>query len=383
MTLKLKIFDLLKQKKTLFILIVFGLICKLALLPIQTGDSVFFLRWINFIQSHGFASSLKFDFYDYTPAYIYFLIGIAKVGLNPLFSLKIISVFFEYVAAFFIGKIAFLKYKTNLVIWACIAIIPLLPSVMLNSSYLSQCDSIYAAFVFGSIYFALTKKQLLSVLFLGIAFSFKIQAAIILPFYFVLMLRNDIKWYYFLLVPVVFVVSILPAWLYGRPFAELLTIYVFQSNYFEYLTMNFPNPYMWISNDFYEPVKTAGLILTTIITLLTGFWLRNKKYIFSFEMWVKLAFLSAIFIPFILPGMHERYMYMGDILGVLYFLIIRKNIHLSLGIILVSFYSYIRCSRYNDILPMEPALVIYLLVIIFVSADFVKSLKTPANETVE
>jgi len=292
-------------------------------------------------------------------------------------------VFFEYVAALFIGKIAFLKYKTNLVIWACIAIIPLLPSVMLNSSYLSQCDSIYAAFVFGSIYFALTKKQLLSVLFLGIAFSFKIQAAIILPFYFVLMLRNDIKWYYFLLVPVVFVVSILPAWLYGRPFAELITIYVFQSNYFEYLTMNFPNPYMWISNDFYEPVKTAGLILTTIITLLTGFWLRNKKYIFDFEMWVKLAFLSAIFIPFILPGMHERYMYMGDILGVLYFLIIRKNIHLSLGIILVSFYSYIRCSRYNDILPMEPALVIYLLVIIFVSADFVKSLKTPANETVE
>lgn len=381
MVLKQKFTELFSNKIMWYSLIIIGIVLKTSLLPIQTGDSVFFLRWINFIQSHGFASSLKFDFYDYTPAYIYFLIGIAKVGLNPLFSLKIISVFFEYVAAFFIGKIAFIKYRTSLVILACIVIIPLLPSVMLNSSYLSQCDSIYAAFVFGSIYFALTRKQLLSVLFLGIAFSFKIQAAFILPFYFVMMLRNEIKWYYFSLVPVVFVVSVLPAWLYGRPFAELISIYVFQSNYFEYLTMNFPNPYMWISNDFYEPVKTAGLILTTIITLLTGFWLRNKKYVFDFEMWVKLAFLSAIFIPFILPGMHERYMYMGDILGVLYFLTIRKNIHLSLGIILVSFYSYIRCSRYNDILPMEPALVIYLLVIIFVCADFVKSLKTTANET--
>lgn len=381
--IKHKLSDLLFQKRTCYFLLIFGVFVRLELLPVKTGDSVYFLAWIDFIKTHGYLSSLKYNFYDYTPSYIYILILLSKIGLNSIYSIKIASIAFEYLAAFFIGKIAFLKYKTNLVIWACIAIIPLLPSVMLNSSYLSQCDSIYAAFVFGSIYFALTKKQLLSVLFLGIAFSFKIQAAIILPFYFVMMLRNDIKWYYFSLVPVVFVASILPAWLYGRPFAELITIYVFQSNYFEYLTMNFPNPYMWISNDFYEPTKTAGLILTTIITLLTGFWLRNKKYIFDFEMWVKLAFLSAIFIPFILPGMHERYMYMGDILGVLYFFTTRKNIHLSLGIILVSFYSYIRCSRYNDILPMEPALIIYLLVIIFVSADFVKSLKTTSNETVQ
>lgn len=363
-------------------MIIFGLLFKSAFLGIKTGDSVFFLKWIDFIQTHGYASSLKFDFYDYTPAYIYLLIGIAKVGLNPLFSIKIVSILFEYFAAFFIGKIAYLKYKSNLIIWVFIAIIPLLPSVLLNSSYLSQCDSIYASFVFGSFYFFLTKKQFLSVLFLGIAFSFKIQTAIILPLYFVIMLRNNIKWYYFTLIPVVFIVSIFPVWLYGRAFVDLIGIYLTQSNFYKFLTMNFPNPYMWINNNYYEPVKMAGLILTTIFTLLTGFWLRNKKYDFSFEIWIKLAFLSAIFIPFILPGMHERYMYMGDILAVLYFVIIRKNIYLPLGIILVSFYSYIRCSRFNEILPMEPALIIYLSVIIFVSLDFVKSLKKSAIETV-
>jgi len=373
---------LLSNKSVWISLIIFGLLFKSAFLGIKTGDSVFFLKWIDFIQTHGYASSLKFDFYDYTPAYIYLLIGIAKVGLNPLFSIKIVSILFEYFAAFFIGKIAYLKYKSNLIIWVFIAIIPLLPSVLLNSSYLSQCDSIYASFVFGSFYFFLTKKQFLSVLFLGIAFSFKIQTAIILPLYFVIMLRNNIKWYYFTLIPVVFIVSIFPVWLYGRAFVDLIGIYLTQSNFYKFLTMNFPNPYMWINNNYYEPVKMAGLILTTIFTLLTGFWLRNKKYDFSFEIWIKLAFLSAIFIPFILPGMHERYMYMGDILAVLYFVIIRKNIYLPLGIILVSFYSYIRCSRFNEILPMEPALIIYLSVIIFVSLDFVKSLKKSAIETV-
>jgi len=93
--------------------------------------------------------------------------------------------------------------------------------------------------------------------------------------------------------------------------------------------------------------------------------------------------LSAIFIPFVLPGMHERYMYLGDVLGVLYFLVIRKNIHLPLGILIVSFYSYIRCSRFNDILPMEPAFFLYLAVIILTAYDYVKNLKnesTPVKE---
>lgn len=374
------LFDSLLKNNTWYFLLILGGFSKLVLFPIKAGDSVCFLRWIEFIKTHGYASSLAYDFYDYTPAYIYFLLGIAKLGLNPLFSLKVVSIVFEYLAAFFIGKIAYLKYKSNLIILICMAVVPVLPTVILNSSYLSQCDSIYASFVFGSFYFSLTRKQFLSVLFLGLAFSFKIQAAIILPLYFVMMLRGTIKWYYFPLVPLIYIISIMPAWLYGRPFNELIGIYLNQSNYFEYLTMNFPNPYMWISNDYYEPVKLAGIILTVIVTLISGLWLSSKKYNINLEIWVKLAFLSAIFIPFILPGMHERYMYMGDILGVLYFLVIRKNIHLSLGILLVSFYSYIRCSRFNDILPMEPALVIYLVVITFVSIDLFKSLKKSTHE---
>ena len=72
--------------------------------------------------------------------------------------------------------------------------------------------------------------------------------------------------------------------------------------------------------------------------------------------------------------MHERYMYLGDILGVLYYLILRKKIQLPLGILLISLYSYIRCSRYNDILPMWPAFVVYLSIIIFTTFDFINSL---------
>jgi Gpi18-like mannosyltransferase len=362
--------------------IVFGIFCKLLLLPVKTGDfNVFLEPWLAFIKSHGYFSSLRYGFYDYTPSYIYILILIAKTGLNPLFLVKFISIIFEYVAAFYVGKIASLKYKSNNVIWIALAVVPVLPTVLLNSSYLSQCDSIYASFVLGSIFFVLTKKQLLTVLFLGIAFAFKMQSVMLLPFFFVLMLRGKINWYYFLAIPIVFLISLTPAWFFGRSFNDLLNVYISQTNHYQFLTLNFPNLYIWISNDYYQSVKTAGMLFTFVFTLCSGIWLSRKKYDFSFDNWIRLAFLSAIMIPFLLPGMHERYMYLGDLLGVLYFLVIRKNIHLPIGILLVSLYSYIRCSRFNNVLPMEPAFFIYLSVIIFTTLDFIKNLK--ANEVSE
>lgn len=142
----------------------------------------------------------------------------------------------------------------------------------------------------------------------------------------------------------------------------------------------FPQHLHLDKNDFYEPVRMVGVALTATLTLGAGWWLSRKQFPFSYESWIRLAFLSAIIVPFILPGMHERYMYLGDVLGVLYYLVFRKNIHLPLGILLVSTYSYIRCSRYKDVLPMEPAFFVYLLTIIFTSIYFVTGLKREINE---
>jgi len=377
MSSNLKLKAILSNKTTYISLVVFGILCKLILLPVKTGDFIGFLEpWLAFIKSHGYFSSLKYGFYDYTPSYIYILIFIAKTGLNPLFLVKFISIIFEYIAAFYIGKVASQKYKSNNVIWIALAVVPVLPTILLNSSYLSQCDSIYASFVLGSIFFILTKKQLLSVLFLGIAFAFKMQTVMLLPLFFVLMLRGKINWYYFLIIPLVFLISLTPAWFFGRSFTDLLNVYISQTNHYQFLTLNFPNIYIWISNDYYQSSKTAGILLTFALTLISGIWMSKKKYNFSFDNWIRLAFLSAIVIPFLLPGMHERYMYLGDLLGVLYFLVIRKNIHLPVGILLVSLYSYIRCSRFNNVLPMEPAFFIYVSVIILTTLDFIKNLKT-------
>ena len=362
-------------------LIVVGILLKLILFPFETGDYWFFLHpWINFIKEHGYFSSLQYKFYNYAPSYIYILVLIAKTGLNPLYSIKIASVLFEYLLAFFIGKTICLKYKNKLFIWISLAVIPLIPSVLANSSYLSQCDSIYSAFTVGSIYFLLKKQPWISALFLGVAFAFKMQTLLLLPFFFVMMLRNHIKFYHFLMIPTVYFVSILPVFFMGRPLDELITVYLTQAGHYKYLTMNFPNLYIWINNDYYEIAKYIGLVVTFLITLFVGILLSRKKYEFTFDRCIQFAFLSAVTTPFLLPGMHERYMYLGDVLGVLYFFIARKNIGFPAGIILVSLYSYVRCSRYHDVLPEAPAFFFYLFILTGIIWDFKRSFKKKTEQ---
>ncbi|HOR39908.1 MAG TPA: hypothetical protein PLW20_05540 [Paludibacteraceae bacterium] len=356
--------------------IVLGLIVKAYFLPVKTGDYVVYLKpWIDFIKTHGYFSALKYDFSNYTPAYLYFLTLVAKIPIEPVFAIKIFSIAFEFLAAYFLGKIVCLKYHNSLIILISLAIIPWLPTVMLNSSYLSQCDAIYASFVMGSIFYALKKRPFLSVLFLGIAFAFKMQAVFVLPFFFVFLLRKEIKWYYFFIVPAVYLVSILPAWFNGRSFVELISLYFSQADYYRLLTMNFPNIYIWFSGADFDTFSLAGILFTVLLTLVAGFWLRTPKITFTLETWIKFLFLSFIVVPFVLPGMHERYMYLGDIFGLAYLMFFPKKWYLPFGILLVSTYSYIRCSRFSEVLPMQPAFFLYLLVILLTFYDFVESLK--------
>lgn len=375
--------SLFRNKKFLALLIAMGLVIKLLMIPFipEPGDYTFFLKpWVEFIRSHGYWQAFRFEFANYSPAYLYFLLGIAKLGGEPLIPIKLLSICFEYVAAWFIGGIAYQKYRENWVRWCALAVVPLLPTVLINSSYWGQCDSIYVSFLIGSIYFALKKRSFLSILFLGISFSFKLQAVLLFPFYFVLLLKNRIKWYYFLLVPAVYLISLLPAYCAGRPLTELLSVFVAQSGHYEELSLQFPNLYMWISNDYYEPVKWGGILFTFLFALLTGGLLAKKyKTELTDDYLVRLALLSAVIFPFLLPGMHERYMYAGDLLAIVYIMYFPSKFYNALGVPLISFFSYALCSSLNELLIRYlgvPVTLFYLCVIGLLVRDFyVSSLK--------
>ena len=180
--------------------------------------------------------------------------------------------------------------------------------------------------------------------------------------------------------PAVYLISLLPAYCAGRPLTELLSVFVAQSGHYEELSLQFPNLYMWISNDYYEPVKWGGILFTFLFALLTGGLLAKKyKTELTDDYLVRLALLSAVIFPFILPGMHERYMYAGDLLAIVYIMYFPSKFYNALGVPLISFFSYALCTSLNEPLIRYlgvPVTLFYLCVIGLLVRDFyVSSLK--------
>ena len=137
---------------------------------------------------------------------------------------------------------------------------------------------------------------------------------------------------------------------------------------------------MWISNDYYEPVKWIGILFTFLFALVGGGYLAWKRPVsLTNEYLVRLALLSAVLFPFILPGMHERYMYAGDLLAVVYMLYFPRKFYYAVGIPIVSFFSYALCTSLNETLIHYlgvPMTIFYFLVIIGLIRDFILSGKT-------
>ena len=88
---------------------------------------------------------------------------------------------------------------------------------------------------------------------------------------------------------------------------------------------------------------------------------------------VRLALLSAVIFPFLLPGMHERYMYVGDLLAVAYIMYFPRKFYNALGIPLISLFSYALCTSLNESLIRYlgvPVTIFYICVIGLLIRDF-------------
>ena len=93
----------------------------------------------------------------------------------------------------------------------------------------------------------------------------------------------------------------------GCTLQDLLFIYVQQAHTFPFLTLNAPNPYLWVSNRYFNSLAPLGILLTVLI--LTSFILiiSRIKFQVTAAIIVQIALISVLIVPYCLPKMHERY----------------------------------------------------------------------------
>jgi Gpi18-like mannosyltransferase len=301
-----------------FSLITIGLITRTAgLYFISLDIRQFTMAWYEELITHGF-HALATDFSNYTPPYLYllWLAGLMRDFLPNILGIKLIPVLFDFGNAFWMYKLLRLKYSETTLPLLGAAIIFVLPTVILDGAWWGQVDALHTFFVLGCLYSLLQERPVVALTFFGLAFAFKLQSIFFMPFLFLLFLKRRIPWYAFLVVPLMYGFAVLPAVMAGRPWWDALTIYFGQMDdvHFHALTLNAPNVYMFFPDAWYKPFLYPSLVVAGLVALgwSIGYARRIEKL--TPEIMVMCAAASAVFMPFLLPKMHERYFYLGDVM---------------------------------------------------------------------
>ena len=293
-------------------LIFLAIALRLVLFYISSGDiNEFFGVWYDTFINVGRIAAFKEIFYDYSPAYLYL------IDFSTLFrfipkeqSIKLISMLFDFIAASAVYKITAWKFPKSDFKWLGFFATLFTPTIFVESGMWGQNDIINTAFLLWSFYFILKEKPFPAILFFSIAISFKLQAVFFAPIFLILFSKKKFPFYLFFIIPFVYFVSLVPAWLAGGPLTKLIMIYFNQYSVYGDLSLNAPNIYSFINpNDPNDLILTIGLILTGMVisAYIVLRWLKWKD-ISGLSLCFDAVFFTTV-IPFLLPKMHERYFF--------------------------------------------------------------------------
>jgi len=289
------------------------------LIPFTNYDTDGYVRWYNYITQKGILEALGKNFAIYTPPYLYLLAltTLTKDFIPQLTAIKLIPNIFDLINAIFIFKILRLNYKN----WETPAILSTLflftPTIILNSAYWGQIDSLYTCFLLICVYFLLTDRINPALIAFGIGISIKAQAAFLGPLILIFSIKKQIPWYKFTILPVTYYLMMLPSILAGRSILDVSTVYLNQAAELQILSFNSPNWYLFFPQSAYATVMPIGMIIASM-AIMVWIWVNTKGgYSITNENLLLLALIATAIAPFLLPKMHDRYFYPADVFSLL------------------------------------------------------------------
>lgn len=365
---------------------VIGLSIRVILRTVTTMDwEMYWDPWISDLKEMGF-SYLATDRYDYTPTFIYILWVISKLPINPMTAYKAIHITLDFVAAAIMGKLIWKATGSSLKGIVSYGLMLIVPTIWANSALWAQCDIIFMTFLLLCFYYLFEEKPCLAMFFYGMAFVFKLQSLFIFPFLVILWVNKRVQIKHFLWIPTLYFLSIVPAWIAGRPLMELINIYMAQGAQDVWsLSIKWPNIYQIIGNQhFLLEYASAGTWLILGILMCILFAMAQKRYRIAKEFIVQMALFFAILTPYFLPHMHERYGCVADMLAIIYAMMNIRRFYLPLIQILVSFNSYM--AYLSHLGSNEPSIYygvwafVELGLLIIVGLDMWKYMSNPENQ---
>jgi len=278
---------------------------------IASDLDTYLFPWIAHIRAAGAVDAFGGPFGNYTPPYLYLLAIGTLLTDNSLVIVKALSAISCGFAAIAVWRLV--RIERSSIEAAAMSL--LLPTMIIDGPMLGQCDGIWVALCLLSVAAAIEGRMLPMVIWCGIAFAFKAQAAFIAPYILTVLLQRRANIVLWIVPPAIYCIAVLPAWLVGWPAIDLATIYLRQAEYF---TTIGSSPGLWAIGAAILPRKptdlfvigyVAGLVFSA--TYVASLYRRRL----SREQMIEAALLSALALPFLLPKMLERFTLLADLLA--------------------------------------------------------------------
>ncbi|MDX5320457.1 MAG: hypothetical protein LPK45_05135, partial [Bacteroidota bacterium] len=364
---------------------VLSLIPRLVMFNFESGDYTGNLSlWYDTLEREGFRS-LKENFHNYTPPYLYLMYLTTFLPLPKLWGIKLISLIFDYVLAFGVYRLMRQQFAHRISLFTGVLVL-YLPTVLMNASLWAQCDSIYASFLVLAMNEWMQKEEKKGMFYFGLAFAFKIQAIFLILVPMALWIQGKISFKSWFLIPALYVLAILPNWIAGRSLLSLLGIYVSQGEAHPGQTSFAPNVYQWLTWAPNELFTRLGIAFVGSIMVLFAILFWKIRWEWTKKDFIQIALFSALFIPFFLPRMHDRYFFVADVLSVVYAFYFANRWFVPVMVVSASFFSYLYFLFSTlTIFPFSVLAVLMALALIIVSKDlftriFHEILSNPTSE---
>ena len=355
------------------------------------------LPWFDQIKTAGGLPALSNQVGDYGLLYQTIISLMTYVDISPLYQYKLLSVVFDAALAI-MAALVYKDVKCNglivagrevghsattnresreLILTQTVmvgALVWLLPTVMLNSAYWGQCDSMYSFFCLATLYQLRRGSFVLAFVMLGLAFSCKLQTVFIMPFivvYYLITKRFSV-FYIFISLAVVWLMGIV-AFAYGRSLLAPVLIYYGQSSHYQLMYLSFPSFWILLGDDYFGFRWYA--IFFTLCVVVAGMYacLNHKRFVTrGINYYTAVAWFIWSMVLF-LPSMHDRYAYLMDLVLVLLTCLDRSFIKYAAVAVLSSLYFY-GCFLFvqRDEAPILLAVVYLLAYLHFTRALYVR-----------
>jgi len=309
-----------ERRKWVTALILYGLsIHSYLFVKHVAGDAKeWLIPWYDHILSEGRINAFAHPFSNYTPPYLY-LLSITTI-FDGIFATQYLIKLLSCVGALWLVFAAMRLLRIlNSQPKLAFALL-LLPSIIANVSMLGQADTFWVAPCLLAVAASVKGRWFWVAFWSGVAFSFKAQASFFAPFVLHLFVTRRVPLHIWLVAPAAYIAAMLPAWLVGWPAWDIAMIYFrqamsqpdFVSNGASWWTI-----YYWLFPQLALRTFWIGFVL---VFMAVGAALVMVPKL-STRGTVALAIISAAGVPFLLPGMHERFFILADVLAAIYALV--------------------------------------------------------------